>query len=174
MPYTELQKAKIKTKIFAKITTEFSYAETDEDIDGLIKKYGVHFDEGPICIVSRQMKILVFGSLSGRVDDYILAARKLGINSDRIVFENDYSKLGRFDTEKLRNSAQYSDIIVGPNPHKQGNTGGYSSLISKIKNNQSEFPRLIEANANHSLKITVSNFRNALLETRLIENAAYL
>lgn len=173
MPYSIAQKAKIKSKILAKVSLEFSCADSDEDILELMNKYGIRLDEEPAYINTRQMKILVFGALAGKVNDYKMAARKLGINEDSIVFENDYEKLGRFDASKLENSMQYSDIIVGPNPHKQMNIKDHSSVLSLLKSNPSKYPRLIESHANQALKITIKNFREALLSTRFIEALNY-
>ena len=173
MPYSITQKAKIKSKVLAKISMEFSYADSDEDILEIMNKYGVYLEEEPSYVNTRQMKILVIGALAGKVNDYKMAARKMGISEESIVFENDYEKLGRYDVSKLENSMQYSDIIVGPNPHKQANIKGYSSMLSLIRNNPSKYPRLIESHANQSMKITIRNFREALLGTRFVEALNY-
>ena len=169
MPYSIAQIASIKSKVFAKIGLEFNSAETDEDIEYLISKYGIHFEEEPMYVNTHQMKILVFGSLAGNVNDYKLAAKKIGISEKNIVFENDYSKLGNYDISRLRHSSIYSDIIVGPNPHKTKGIDKYASFLSMLRSNPSEFPRCIEASANSKLKITISNFKDSLLETRYIE-----
>ena len=173
MPYSIAQKAKIKSKVLAKISMEFSYADSDEDISEIMDKYGIHLEEEPAYVNTRQMKILVFGALAGKVNDYKMAARKLGISDDCVVFEKDYEKLSRYDVSRLENSMQYSDIIVGPNPHKQTNINGYSSMLSMIKSNPSKYPRLIESHANQALKITIRNFREALLSTRFVEALNY-
>jgi len=173
VPYSIAQKAKIKSKVLAKISLEFSYADSDEEILDIMNKYGIRLEEEPAYVNTRQMKILVFGALAGKANDYKMAARKMGISEENIVFENDYEKLSRYDVSRLENSMQYSDIIVGPNPHKQTNTNGYSSMPSMIKNNPSKYPRLIESHANQALKITIKSFREALLDTRFIEALNY-
>ena len=132
-------------------------------------KYGISIDEEPVYVNTHQMKILVFGDLAGKVNEYKKAARMLGINADSLEFENDYSKLGNYNVAKLRNSNTYSDIIIGPNPHKQRGINGHTSLIAMLRSNPSEFPKCIEAHANNALKITISNFKEALLNTRFIE-----
>lgn len=169
MNYSISQIATIKSKIFAKITLEFENIDTEEDLHYLINKYGIHFEDEPAYVNTHQMKILVYGSLAGNVNEYKMVARKLGINEDRIVFENDYTKLTNYDVARLRNSTQYSDIIIGPNPHSQKGIDGYSSFAAMVRENPSEFPRCIEAKSNNKFKITKSNFRESLLETRYIE-----
>ena len=85
MPYTLAQKGKIKAKVLNKISMEFNYAEDDETLNALLEKYGVHFEEEPAYVNTRQMKILVFGALAGNIKDYRIAAKRLGISESSIV-----------------------------------------------------------------------------------------
>ena len=57
-----------------------------------------------------------------------------------------------FNAEQLRYSDKYSDIIIGATPHSMKNKGDFSSVITMIENN--------------SLKITNSNFKELLKQTR--------
>ena len=81
----------------------------------------------------------------------------------------DYNSSKHFDTERLRYSCKYSDIICGPIPHKIEGMGDTSSFISVIEKNPSEYPKLIKAVANKGLKFSISGFKDCILKTRFFE-----
>lgn len=61
----------------------------------------------------------------------------------------------------------YSDIIVGPTPHKAKGIGGYSSAISMMEHNPEEYPKLVKAETTtRKLKLTVASFEAALRQTQ--------
>ena len=97
--------------------------------------------------------------------------KKLNIPENNIQFVDDYSKMHSFNAEQLRYSDRYSDIIIGPTPHSIKNKGGFSSIIAMIENNPKEYPKLLKAIANNSLKITTSNFKELLQQTRYYQEA---
>lgn len=170
MLYTSAQIAKIKQKVIQHINNELDIANDEDRVDEVLEKYGIVFEENPIYVDTRTMKILVLGALSGSINDYKNAIKKLGIDPRNIEFEYEYNKLKRLDVSRLENSFEYSDILYGPNPHKQVNIGDNSSLLAMMKNNPEKFPRVIEMCSNNQLKITISNFRDAILKTRYFEN----
>lgn len=170
MRYTTSQLCNIKSRVFAKISSEFDKAIDNEEVDEFLEKYGIIFEEEYIPVNTRTMRILVFGALAGRVSDYSNAAKKMGISPDNIVFENDYEKLTNYDSERLRNSFDYSDIIMACNPHKIKNLDGYNSFTSKIRAEQSQYPRLIESPDSHGQKLSISGFKCSLYKTRYFEN----
>ena len=170
MSYSILEIGQMKSKIFGKINYEFELADTDEQVNKLIKKYDIVLEENPMSITPKTAKILVLGALSGKVDKYILASKKLGINQNNLEFISDYSKLKRFDVSNLEYSNKYSDIIYGPNPHKQVNLGDNSSTLAMMKKNPSKYPRVLEAIANKQLKLSIQSFKDCLEKTRLYEN----
>lgn len=161
---------KIKSKVFAKIAVELELANKNDTIEEFLEKYGIVIDsEQTPYFDSRRAKILVLGALAGNVDDYKSQLTKLGLNKNNVEFINDYNELKRFNAQKLEYSSEYSDIIYGPNPHKQVNIGDNESLLTLLKRNPEKYPRVIEAMANNKLKITITNFREAVLKTRLFE-----
>lgn len=173
MPYTQSQRSKIIQKAMAQVRREFDLATDDEDVVAFMNKYGVTFDEEAMPVEPRTSKILVFGALSGNIDDFRMAAKKMGISENNIVFENDYDRLKHYDVGRLRNSMDYSDIVFGPNPHKQVGMGDTSSILAEMKRNPNEFPRVVEAVANGALKISISSFKEAVLKTRYFEALSY-
>lgn len=169
MAYSQSEFAAIKAKIIAKISFELELAQENGTLDEFIEKYGIVTEKFDIP-VNRKMKILVIGRLAGNLNDYIMnAKKKLGLNSDVFQFENDYDKITNLNVERLRYSNVYSDIICGPVPHSIKGKGDNSSIISMIDNSPREFPNLVKASANESLKISVSGFIEAIRKTRYFE-----
>lgn len=162
-------RVKIINKIYAKINREIEIAIENDLVKEFLEKYDIELDDNSYPVFPTKHKILVLGALSGKISDYQLAAKKMGVNPKQLEFIYDYSDLKRYNTTKLEYSTEYSDIIYGPNPHSQVGMGDTSSLLAAMKNNPEKYPKVIEAKANSSLKITMSNFKMALLNTRLLE-----
>ena len=114
------------------------------------------------------MKVLVLGSLAGKVKDYQMVAKKMDINPDNVEFVDTYDDK-RYNVARLEYSMEYSDIIYGPNPHKQVGMGNTNSFLAEMKRNPDRYPRVIEAISNDKLKITISGFKSALTSTRFFE-----
>lgn len=170
MQYSISELSKIKAKVFAHIAQELEVADSEGLVDEFLEKYGIVFDEECIPVNVRTMKIIVFGDLAGNVNDYRMAAKKMGIDPGNIDFENDYARLTNFDSEKLKDSFTYSDLIMASNPHKVKNLGEFNSFTSKIKAEQSRYPRLVVSQDPHSLKLSITGFKECLLRTRYFEN----
>ncbi len=162
--------SKIKTKLFARLTSELEIADQENKVQDFLDKYGLVIEEDYVPVNTRTMKILVFGALAGKVKNYQKAIKNMGIDPNIFEFVNDYSKLKNYDTARLQDSQMYSDIIFGPNPHKQINTGDYSSFLQKIKDNPHRYPRLTVAKDAHGLKLTITSFKECFLKTRYVEN----
>ena len=96
-------------------------------------------------------------------------AKKMGIPQENIIFISDYDELKHYDTARLEYSTEYSDIIYGPTPHKTTGMGDTSSLLAKIKNEPTRYPRLTVATANGALKLSISSFKDRLTKTRYFE-----
>lgn len=163
------QLANLKSKIIAKIAREIDVAFQNETLEEIMDKYGVSIhDKESIITVNRRMKILVLGELAGKVKDYQIAAKRKGIQLANIEFV-DYRGAKQFNVNRLRFSNEYSDIIYGPTPHKLEGMGDTSSLLTLIQKNPNEYPKLIKAEANSKLKISISGFGDYLLKTKFYE-----
>lgn len=112
-------------------------------------------------------KILVIGDSAIRSDVLKAIAKEYGIANDKIDFELDYLRLKKYNFGKLKHSLIYSDIMVGPMPHKVNGLEGCRSFIGKVKNMPSEFPKLTVLDSNSGLKITKESFKNGLKFTEL-------
>lgn len=116
-----------------------------------------------------EAKILVIGDSVIKRDVLNSIAKEYGIPNDKIDFELDYLRLKKYNFKKLHNSLVYSDIMVGPIPHKVSGLDGYRSFIGRIKTTPSEYPKLTVLDSNSGLKITKESFKNGLRFTRLYE-----
>lgn len=177
MSYTSLDDislTKLKQIVIAQLMSEIDLADEDGKLEEFLQKHEIVVERSDYLPVdTRRHSIIVLGALAGRENDYKMAAKKMGINPDNIIFESDYTKLKNFDAGKLEDSQYYSDIIYGPNPHMQVNIEGFNSLLSMINANPARFPRVIEARTSSldsRLKITISGFKNCLLKTRYYES----
>lgn len=169
MVYSQSQIADLKTKIIRKINAEITLALKNDTVNELFEKYGVELEEISYQSgVTRRSKILVLGQLSGKIKDYQMAAKKLGVKEDNLEFI-DYDGIKHLSVERLRYSCEYSDIICGPIPHKVEGMGDTSSFIAEMEKKPSEYPKLIKATANDSLKFSISGFREYILKTRFFE-----
>lgn len=119
----------------------------------------------------RRTKILVIGELSCKKKYLQKYLSDIGIDRDRIVFEDDIDKLknnqNRIDA--FLKSDTYTDIIFGPVPHSMAKKSDYPSLISRFENLQKENkgPNIIRAISGNDLKLTKSSFETALINTYL-------
>lgn len=169
MVYSQSQITDLKTKIMRRINAEIVQALKNDTINELLEKYGIELDEiSYLSGVTRRSKILVLGQLSGKVKDYQMAAKKLGVKEDNLEFI-DYDGAKHLNAERLRYSIEYSDIICGPIPHKVEGMGDASSFIAEMEKNPSEYPKLIKMAANDCLKFSISGFKEAILKTRFFE-----
>lgn len=86
-------------------------------------------------------------------------AKKNGIDPKKIEFELDY--------EKFKYNMSYSDVLIGPMPHKVKGLDESSSFLSMVREHPEDYPKIIELRDANELKITKQSFLNGLLETRL-------
>ena len=170
MQYSSKQLADIKLKIIYKINLEIDNAVLNGTLDKVLKKYGIYDESmGPIMVNTRIMKILVIGGLAANKSEYQKALKDFGISYMHVEFV-DYDDIKNYSIEKLRYSTTYSDILMGPIPHKISKMQNINGLIPQIKESPNEYPRLIEMKANSRFKITITNFKEAIGQTRYFEN----
>jgi len=166
--YSIKQLSYIKARAISLIIHEFEIANKNNTIDQFLKKYGIIFEEDPLPVDTRTMRILILGELAGSKKDYQMRAKKMGFPADHVEFI-DYQQAGRFDAENLKDSGEFSDIICGPIPHRIIGIEGASSLLALMERNPSRYPRLNRASANGKLKITITGFEQCLMKTRYSE-----
>lgn len=114
-------------------------------------------------LLGRNKKILVLGGTE--VKEHHLrgiAKQNSGFKNEDIEFVLEYDKIKTYSARIHPWSCAYAGIIIGPCPHKTGESGDYSSLIQKLKEEEG-YPHVEECrDASGSLKISNSSFRQAL------------
>ena len=171
MPYSVSERADIIAKTSQVFRNMLLNAIDSDSLNDFLNKLGIELDETSnpaYASYSRRTKILVLGALAGKKKDYISWAKRLGVDEQNLEFR-DYEEMKTFNTEKLRYSSAVSDIICGPMPHKVAGIGDYSSFITLLKDNPSEYPKVYLATANESIKLTINNFKSGILQTRYKE-----
>lgn len=157
----------ILEKVYQKLVKEITEASYENKIDEVLKKYELQDEiEYPYYDI-KNSKILIIGDSLVNKNDLINIARKYGIKENRIEFELDYNKLTNYNFGKLRNSMNYSDVLVGPIPHKVEGIEGYSSFLAMTDAMPEEYPKIIRLESSNELKITRQSFINGLLNSRL-------
>lgn len=159
--------AEILEKAYSKISREITDAYYNNDINRVLEKYDLKDDISYSYYDFNNAKILIIGNSMLSKDKMILLAKKYGIREDRLEFELDYNRLHNYNFENLRNNMSYSDILVGPMPHKVKGIKKFNSFLAMVKANPEEFPKIIELKDANELKITKQTFLDGLLKTRL-------
>ena len=157
----------LSEKIYQKVIREVTEANQNNQIEELIKKYGLEDEIEYSYYDMNKSKILVIGGSMVNKDDLIMTAKKYGIRKEKFEFELDYTRLNNYNFGKLQNSMIYSDVLVGPMPHSVEGIEEYSSFLAMAEANPKEFPKIIRLEASNELKITKESFKNGLLKTRL-------
>lgn len=157
-------------EIYSKIVEEVTLANrtSQDELNKILDKYGFAEKKQSYqyCNV-RSSKIIVFGRTEVKQNILDAIAKDLGIQPDRIDYIS-YDDTTNYDISNLEYSNKYSDILVGPVPHKAKNMGDYSSMIESIEANTECFPPLIRVtDETGTLRISKTSFKTALLRTQL-------
>lgn len=134
-------------EVLNKIQLELIRGNAQDELDKVLTKYGLSelFESvSPSCDFYktniRGTKILVLAVEFPNVDRWKLTAKKkFNISQDRIEFQVIKNN---FDYGKLRNTSAYSDIIVGPVPHKGVGIGDNSSFLAEVERHREEYPKV--------------------------------
>lgn len=113
-------------------------------------------------------KIVVIGQTKVKEKELIAIAKQLGISEERLEFHLDYN-VKKYNFDKFKYGSKYRVILFGPIPHSAKEKGDSSSILAEIENHPDIYPRVVRLTNDHSLKITKTNFREALNE--LIEES---
>ena len=159
--------AEILEKVYNKIAKEITDAYYNDEIDYILEKYDLKDEISYSYYDFNNAKILVVGNSMISKDVMISIAKKHGIKENRLEFELDYDRLHNYNFGNLRNNMLYSDVLVGPIPHKVKGIENYSSFLAMAEANPEEFPKIIRLEGSNELKITKQSFLDGLLKTRL-------
>ena len=153
-------------KIYQKLTKEVSDAYYSGNVEELLKKYGLE-DEVEHFYYTNHSKIIVIGDSRINKNEMEIVAKKKGIDPRKIEFVLEYDKFSNYNFEKFKYNMSYSDILLGPIPHKVKGLDESSSFLTMVRKNPDIFPKVIDIRNSNELKITKNSFLNGLLKTRL-------
>ncbi len=161
-------------EIFNKIQLEIFHGNASDELDEVLKRYNLSsFVEEviPTCEFyknnPRSAKILILSAIVPPMDKWRLnAKKKFGIDGDRIEFQEVKQN---FDFGRLRNTSAYSDIFVGPLPHKGVGIGDNTSFLAAATNHPEEFPRVHRMqDSNGTLIASQSAFERCLEKSNFV------
>lgn len=157
------------SEIVDKFIEILTKANREGRVSEVLEKFGIDTQQYAYCEY-KSAKILVIGYSEVNIVDLKRVVRKYHLNEDKFEFvlEPDYIK--NYPMDSLKNNYRYSDIFIGPIPHKTTGMGDTSSIIAKIKNNQDEYPKLTELKDANELKISKSSFEKAILGSEMLKN----
>lgn len=151
--------------VYSKLSKEITNAYINNEINEVLLKYGFEVDSSKYNdYFINTSKILVIGDSRINNNDLLITAKKMGIDKDRIELVTEYKKLQHYNFRKLEYNMNYSDILVGPMPHK---VKDYENFIATVEKNQEKYPKMIKITSSNELKISKSTLKEALLKTRL-------
>lgn len=155
-------------KLIDKLQTEIFQANAVGNVYEVFKRLGYDYlitDSVPSYsyVDVRHSKILVLAYQLDQ-DNLKMAAKKLGIDPSKIDF---FEYKSNFDFAKLRYSSKYSDVLVGPIPHKGVNIGDASSFLASYEKAPEEYPKIQRLeDSNGNLKVTKTSFVERLKSTK--------
>lgn len=155
--------------LYKQVRSVLDKANRRGDIKEYLRKFNYIVDDKDKMVVNPYQRILVLGNSTLSVADLTNAIRETGMNPDNFDFELDY-KGSDYDFENLRYTTKYSELLLGPTPHRVKGIRGYSSAVSLIQNNVTKYPHLVCLSANGILKITKDSFERGLKETLLYKS----
>ena len=137
----------------------------------VLEKYGVEISlPMPEPMFRRGDTILVLGDLSISKDDLCNLYRRFKVKQRMFEFV-EYDDVTNYNFSKLIANNKYTDIFVGPVPHKAMNIGDASSVIEFLQNTD-DIPAKVAVLTDNTgeLKISKRTFKKALEESELLNN----
>lgn len=151
-------------EILDEIQKRVTFANRTDELDALLKAWGLtEFLPSEEEDRYKSGKIVVIGGSD--VDERILfgICKNYGIGKDRLEFCLDYDRAQTYNYRKLRYNQAYSVVIFGAVPHSATGKCDSGSVVAELES-QSGYPPVKRLVAGSELKITKSNFKNAIKE----------
>lgn len=155
-----------------KITRQIRQANAYGELDQYASKLGISdllSDVVPCCdfFDRNRSKILVLAFVFPNKDEWLQRAKKKYEKTKNRIEFVEYTS--NFNYGSLRNTDKYSDIFVGPVPHKGVGIGDASSFLAAVENNPGEYPKVQRmTDSTGTLKISLNSFMNCLDESNFV------
>lgn len=146
-----------------KITQILSRANRSGELEDLLRIMGLSdlLESSTKFDTYKDGKIVVVGGTEIKEEVLASIGKQLGIDKKRFEFCLDYKDVQKYDFKKMQYAPQYRVILFGPTPHSCYGKGDSGSIIAEIEKSDA-YPRVERLVNGHELKITKSNFREAL------------
>lgn len=168
MRLNTMELGNLSQKLLARINHDLYMENQNDCVDIFLKKLGYNdfIEEKNAPYNTKNAKILIIGECQIKKEYIMAISKKLGILPKNIEIIDDYEKITNIDFSRFEYNDNYSDIIVGPCPHKARGIGDHSSFIRMIEHDPEKYPKLIRAMSGEELKITKKSIEIALKQTR--------
>ena len=153
-------------EIIDKFIEKVTIANRTGNISEILAKFDIDCEQYAYCEY-KIAKILVIGYSEVNIVDLKRVIKKHKLSEDRFEFVIDDASIKSYPMNSLKNNYKYSDIFIGPIPHKTTGMGANSSIIAEIKKHQDEYPKLTELRDANVLKISKCSFSKAILNSEL-------
>lgn len=158
--------------LFEKIEFDAKLYNRQDEFEVFLSRYNLDSNTAATTVMNYNAKILILGTSSGSVSNKDIA----GIFSRADLkgrFELiSYDELSQFDIRVLEYNSKYSDIFIGPVPHKVKGMGDTENFVEKLMSGSGNiYPRAQKLKSGDGLKITKSNLTHAITNSSLINNS---
>lgn len=133
-----------------------------DELDGLLVKWGITDETTANADRYKYGKIVVVGGSDVSESVLLGIAKVLGLSKSRFEFCS-FDAAQKFNYRKMLDSLEYSAVLFGPVPHSAKDRGDSSSIIVEIET-RTGYPPVKRLVSGNELKITKSNFKQALQE----------
>lgn len=151
-------------EVLEKIREKVTIANRNGTLNELLDKLDIEY-ESPVKYGYETYKtgqIVVIGNNEIGNDKLRGVAKKLGIDPNRFEFVS-FDESVKYDYRKLQYAPKYRVIMFGAVPHSTSGKGDNSSVIANLEK-EDGYPRVKRLISNNAIKITKTNFREALEE----------
>lgn len=152
--------------LFDKLEKEAKLFNNTGDLNLFKNKYKFVDSDSKQVVVNDNAQILILGLTSNGIKskdiEGIFKKHKLSDSYECI----NYDSLTNFDFSTLEYSSKYSDIFVGPIPHKVRGIKSDNPLNVLIDNSEKIYPKIhVLKSTSHTLKITKENLKEAIVNS---------
>lgn len=108
-------------------------------------------------------KVIIIGASRVSENEIIGCVKECGISKDRLEMWLGYNDNKKTDFRKLQYNPNYRLILFGPLPHSGIGKEDNSSIITNMENSDG-YTKIARLTDGHTLKITKSNIKNAIIK----------
>lgn len=157
--------------LFDRLKNEAKLYNSQSEFDIFLARY--HFqknDNYKDKLYNDNAKVLILGVRNGglKSKDINGLFKKADLKDKYKIIE--YDDMTNFDVSILENSMQYTDVFIGPVPHKMKGIGDTDNPVQKLlEGSETLYPKTHKLMSGNELKITKTNLMNAIADSILLK-----